>query len=331
MISNTHSNNFNILRLIFAILVVFSHAYGLLAQAEPHLWGRSLGNWSVHGFFIISGYLICQSYFRSPSLISYTFNRCLRIMPALVVAIFLGKAIAILCDGFKGNYVPYIVNGPVWTLTWEVACYIGLAILGLGRILNTNTIPSFFGAIWLIYLYNISNVNAPYLVIAPLVIMFISGAFIAIMEDKINYNRIPWLAVFGLVITFDYELFLSLYNTIVSNVPFLYGPEVTAEQVIRIIYLMSFPIVLIYLGKNFRFVLAIKNDISYGVYIYAWPIAQMIVYFSIKNDISLSAIPFFILTLIFTIPLAYISWIYIEKPSLKLKKIFVMQHGLKHE
>lgn len=60
-------NNFNLLRLFFACCVVFSHAFALLGYAEPVLFGRSLGNFSVHAFFAISGYLICQSYVRSPS------------------------------------------------------------------------------------------------------------------------------------------------------------------------------------------------------------------------------------------------------------------------
>ena len=45
-------NNFNFLRILFASLVVFSHAYALLGFEEPVIFNRSLGNLSVHGFFL---------------------------------------------------------------------------------------------------------------------------------------------------------------------------------------------------------------------------------------------------------------------------------------
>lgn len=319
----THDNNFNILRLIFATLVVFSHSYGLLAQVEPDIFGRSLGNWSVHGFFVISGYLICQSYFRSPRLISYSYNRFLRIVPALFVAIFLGKAIAFAGSGFKDNYVPYIINGPVWTLTWEVVCYIGLAFIGQLGILKSQTMPSFFGALWCIFLYNISSTSDSYLVIAPLIMMFLSGAFISVMEEKGNIGKFPWVACIGLLSVYDYDVFSSLYNCMINNVPFLYGPSITEEQVSRVIYLFSFPFVLIYVGKCTLFVISLKNDISYGIYIYSWPIAQFIVYLSLKFNVTMSALPFFILTLAISVPVSYFSWVFIEKPALKFKKISI--------
>lgn len=101
-----HKNNFNFLRLLFASMVVFSHAYALLGHEEPTLWGRSLGNLAVHGFFAISGYLICQSYVRVPHFFSFAVNRFLRIAPALVVALLFTSEIAARCDAFKTNPVP---------------------------------------------------------------------------------------------------------------------------------------------------------------------------------------------------------------------------------
>lgn len=241
-----HKNNFNFLRLLFASLVVFSHAYALLGQEEPTLWGRSLGNLSVHGFFVISGYLICQSYVRSPTLISFSINRLLRIGPGLVVAMIVTKLIADLCGGFKANPVPYIANGPVWTLTWEVACYFCLAILGLIGILQTTRIPSFFAAAWLAFLVNISSTSDSYLVIAPLAIMFLAGSFIAVMEREIDFQKIPLIGILGLAAITNYGVFQSVYGWIVAHIPFLWGPNVTAEQASRVIYMATFPLIVIY-------------------------------------------------------------------------------------
>jgi peptidoglycan/LPS O-acetylase OafA/YrhL len=186
----THQNNFNALRLLFATLVVFSHSFALLGYEEPVLWGRSLGNLSVHGFFALSGYLICQSYVNSSSLLSFTASRFLRIAPAFIFAMLISRLLVKLCDGYQTNSVPYIANGPIWTLTWEIVCYIALAILGLLGILRITTIPSFFAAVWLIYLINISSTSITYIVIAPMVLMFLVGAFLFLIEEQINYKKL---------------------------------------------------------------------------------------------------------------------------------------------
>ena len=317
-----HKNNFNLLRLLFASLVVYSHAYALLGQEEPTLWGRSLGNLSVHGFFVISGYLICQSYVRSPTIILFGINRLLRIGPGLVIALIITKFVADLCGGFKINPVPYIANGPVWTLTWEVICYFGLAVLGLLGALKSTSIPGFFAATWLVYLANISSVGDSYIVIAPLAMMFLFGSFIAVMEGRIDFKKFPLIGIFGLAIITNHDVFQHIYGWTVSHIPFLWGPTITAEQVSRVIYMVTFPLVLIYFGKHAKPIVNIENDVSYGIYIYGWPIAQTLVYFSIHQQITLSSTLYFALTMALTLPIAFVSWKFIEKPSLSLKRLF---------
>ena len=115
-------------------------------------------------------------------------------------------------------------------------------------------------------------------------------------------------------------IFNYLYGAIVSNVPFLWGPTVTSEQVARVIYIASFPLLVIFIGKssNRRFV--IKNDVSYGIYIYGWPIAQAIVYFAINRNVELNPIIYFVLTMLLVVPISFFSWIFVERPSLKMKR-----------
>jgi len=318
-----HRNNFNFLRLLFAILVVLSHAYALLGQEEPVFLGRSLGNLSVHGFFAISGYLICQSYIRSPTIVSFSINRLLRIAPGLVIAMIVTRFVAELCGGFKTNPVPYIANGPIWTLTWEFACYIALGALGVIGVLQRNNMPSFFAAAWLIFLVNISNTGDAYLVIAPLAMMFLSGAFIAVMEERVDFKKTTLASVIGLALVTNHVLFQKIYALTVLYIPFLWGPAVTAEQVSRVIYMLAFPLVVIYVGKHAKPTINIQNDISYGVYIYGWPVAQVLVYFAIQQQITLSPAVYFFLTMVLTLPMAFVSWKLIEKPSLSLKRFFV--------
>ena len=313
-------NNFNFLRILFASLVVFSHAYALLGFEEPVIFNRSLGNLSVHGFFCISGYLICKSYMRNPGLLSFFVNRFLRIVPGLFVAMLFTYTVAKLCGGFENNPVRYISNVPVWTLNWEAVCYFGLFVIGSVGLLQDRHFLGFYAAVWLAFLININGVSDFYLVIAPMVLMFLAGVFVAVVEVDSVGNKFPWFAASGLVLVFDVNIFNYLYGAIVSNVPFLWGPTVTSEQVARVIYIASFPLLVIFIGKssNRRFV--IKNDVSYGIYIYGWPIAQAIVYFAINRNVELNPIIYFVLTMLLVVPISFFSWIFVERPSLKMKR-----------
>src|SRR4051794_27480336 len=64
-------NNFDALRLALAILVLFSHSYSLAGAVDPIVrltrWQFDGGTIAVDGFFVISGYLITDSWLRSRS------------------------------------------------------------------------------------------------------------------------------------------------------------------------------------------------------------------------------------------------------------------------
>src|SRR3954471_2758590 len=101
-------NNFDALRLIAALSVVFSH-YFLIAEGseanEPFVWlsGNQciLGLVGVFVFFVISGYLVTESWCRSPRPGHFVSRRLLRIYPgllvhALVCAMLLGPLVTSL-------------------------------------------------------------------------------------------------------------------------------------------------------------------------------------------------------------------------------------------
>jgi len=85
------SNNFGFLRLLLATLVIISHSPELLYPNHQREILSSIfdtitfGELAVDSFFLISGYLILQSFKNSTTLKSYFFKRCLRIYPAFVV------------------------------------------------------------------------------------------------------------------------------------------------------------------------------------------------------------------------------------------------------
>jgi peptidoglycan/LPS O-acetylase OafA/YrhL len=82
-------NNFDVLRLVAASLVLFSHCYPLTGHEEPfgRLTGWTLGEVGVVMFFAMSGFLIAKSWTDQPYPRAFAVKRALRLLPALVVAV----------------------------------------------------------------------------------------------------------------------------------------------------------------------------------------------------------------------------------------------------
>ena len=62
--------------------------------------------------------------------------------------------------------------------------------------------------------------------------------------------------------------------------------------------------------------LRLRTDLSYGVYIYAFPIQQLLV---ICGLVKLNPLVLFVFSTIATLPLAALSWFLVEKRAMSLK------------
>ena len=155
-------NNFHLLRLLLALMVVAYHLVTLTqvpawSQAEGFLsYGAQLG---VQGFFVLSGYLVFGSLEHSSSIGQYAEKRVRRLYPAYAVVILTGATIALAVSAAaradRGAVVRYVgwnlgflnfmqptlpglfvnnrfteVNGALWTLKIEVLFYLILPVLG---------------------------------------------------------------------------------------------------------------------------------------------------------------------------------------------------------
>jgi peptidoglycan/LPS O-acetylase OafA/YrhL len=227
--------------------------------------------------------------------------------------------VATLSHNFAGNPVPDISNGPIWTLTWEVICYLLLLVLGIAGGLQRTTFPAIFVAFWVVYLANIWNISNFFLVIAPMFLMFAAGALFAIYLQRIPL-AIVVLAAIGFILTASYTLFEPIQAFVAGTVPFLFGPEGTAEHVFRVLYLVSFPILVIWVGTRPWPGKRLRYDLSYGLYIYGWPVAQSLVFLALRAGFDLPWWALFLATLVVTLPIAYLSWRFVEAPSLRLKR-----------
>jgi len=165
---NRDDNRFDILRLLAAWLVLFSHCYPLGGRASSEPLTRTagidtLGGVGVAIFFVLSGYLVTLSLERSPHLLEFARRRILRIYPALMTicllsVVLLGPLLTTLPQTtywhqrltwsylltasawiiqfplpgvFADNPLPSAVNGSRWSPPYEITCYLVLALLSL--------------------------------------------------------------------------------------------------------------------------------------------------------------------------------------------------------
>src|SRR5690349_17297938 len=87
--SMKHDNTFDALRLFAALLVIFGHAFRLTGEIGPAFAGTGVATTGVKIFFVISGYLVAQSWMRDPHPVRFLRRRVLRVMPGLIAVVVL--------------------------------------------------------------------------------------------------------------------------------------------------------------------------------------------------------------------------------------------------
>jgi peptidoglycan/LPS O-acetylase OafA/YrhL len=307
------SNNFHIIRYALSLLVIYSHSFALLGFPEPGLYLFTYGNLAVKCFFALSGYLITSSYLRINNLFHYFANRLLRILPGLFVALILSHYIGRYFNFYENNPIPHIINGPIWTLSWEFLCYFLCGLLAAIGLLTTSSLGAILIAgLMLLVTLDISNDFS--LIIAPLMLLFFIGGYIQLHKKYINFNIFGFLCLMILIITcIDPRGSWLLY--IFKYIPFLYGPNFEIQKYLSLLFLCALPGGLIFVSY-FRPCKSLENDYSYGMYILAWPVQQVLVCVY-KN--SLSPISLFIISWVITHIFAMCLWHTIEKRALKFK------------
>jgi len=324
-------NNFDFLRIVAVLLVLINHQFDLTRRVAPGLFSfQSMGGIGVLIFFSISGYLVAQSWDRDPSVPRFLARRVIRIWPGLIMvtllaAFLLGPLASSLPMAayfhapefrgyfatlemriqfdlpgvFKDNPWGSAVNGSLWTLPLEVRWYVVLAVLGLAGILRRR-----------------------FLVLLGAVAFAI---FVFVIRDAQHRVDRSLLNEFGAF--FFYGVCLNYFNDIWTRRPVLiaallavisFALAKTGYQYAA--FFAIFPFAVIWIGTSSTPVLrrfGRFGDFSYGMYIYAFPVQQTVIWLS-GNRISL--IQGLIVSAICTAILAFISWHLVERRGLALKR-----------
>lgn len=290
-------------------------------------WNGSIysGLFALHVFFFISGLLVTNSFLNKPDLVSWLVSRALRILPALFVCLVLivfvlGSALTTLpvnqylahhdtWNYFLGNLLllrtrfilPGVfagkpVNGPLWSLFLEVRLYLLAAVLlWIFRGRRREWLTTALGAIaivglvaprWILVFGETDNNMA-------CSGLFLLGALCALWSDKVLISNI-WLVV----------LFLAANNY--ARTP-AFGP---------VFFFFTCYFVLCFGFSRFLSAIHLPGDYSYGLYIYGWPVQQVMAKYFPNWSPPLNAAS----SLVIATAVAALSWHLVEKRCLAQKK-----------
>ncbi len=342
-VSEGRDNNFDFLRFVLAVFVLFYHCYPILygLNAPRHGWVERVadvcGGVAVPFFFVISGFLVTRSWLADPRPRDFLQKRVLRIYPgflaaslfcALVVGPLGAADPAAYWHDFQpvkfarwalvlvGPYIPPIfvslpmstgVNGSFWTLRYEGYCYLLVLALGLAglfrrrgallvvflvlyalRAAQTLTGRVFFPDREMHLFGNISSWSS-------LILYFLAGMLFFLYRDRVPYSRLLFLACLGALVLCalgHWEVGLPVCG--------------------------SYLLLCLAFSRRLPFSrFARWGDFSYGLYLYAFPIQQLLVlYYGRQLTIPTLFLSAFLLTLC----AAVLSWYAVERPCLRLKR-----------
>ncbi|MGN0792958.1 MAG: acyltransferase family protein [Aristaeellaceae bacterium] len=353
---SSQRNSFHLMRLGLAVTVILCHAYTLKNLTTPlHLLtGGQLneGMLAVDGFLVISGFLICQSCVRARNVLVFLRNRILRIYPALVCAL---AFTALIVGGlaYDGTYAQYLhsgqggpfsyilnwltlnvtgdqwgirgvfegsvktgVNVSLWTIKHEISLYLVMALLRLTTLHRRRpayiVASLFFLTLYILYegfdivlwdvpdqrFWVLSHWNYPHFVETGL--FFFLGTVLYAYRQQLPRR---W------------------YLAVIAVLALMLGGIL---GVMRWVYVLALPYLVCYLACSPLCAgFSRMGDLSLGLYVYSYPIQQLLYHIAP----GMHPLANLALTLVLVLPLAGLSWKYIEAPALRLKTLGQKQTG----
>lgn len=323
------ANSLNAIRLVLAVTVIVSHSWpiGEYGRTPTH-GGFAPGGWAVDAFFVLSGYLITGSRLNN-DLASYLKRRVLRIYPGFVVCL-LSVVLVFAPIGYlhlhhtlrgyvstPNTPVDYVLAnlgvkmhlptvagtpaghqawaGTLWTLYFEFLCYLIVGLLAcwvafrrrpvVAAVLLTVTTAVSLRNGHVFHHTDLSN-------LVRLVPFFMAGSLIYLLRDRAPCTW--WLAAASVVAL-----------VVVPNA----GPRFVVLCALPLTYL------LLYLGAVVPVAVGRRNDISYGIYMYGYPVEELVRLLHLGSQAIFIAV-----SILGTVPLAAASWWLVERPAMRWRR-----------
>jgi peptidoglycan/LPS O-acetylase OafA/YrhL len=351
--TNSRINNFDLLRLFTALLVIYEHSFALTGSPTEPFFPFShgllvFGSFAVPSFFTISGFLITRSYLEHNNLFVFFTARILRIFPGLIAtvlfcALIVGLLVTtlpklnyltdpavytyikrnilligcyILPGVFTDNIYPLSVNGSLWTLSYEFALYVCVATVGVLGLLKRKYLTSVLALVgFIFFVYLVSHFYATNKFFNYLNRPVILQPLYCYILGMIAYLCRSKIVLHPLIAILLFVIAALMPNQV------LYRSIIFLTLVYCLLLFAYSPLIKGYLITRY-------GDFSFGIYVYAFPVQQTLMhYFHFHYPMVL-----YFTTLPIALVLGMGSWFFIEKPTLKLKnKIPLLLSKLRRE
>jgi len=341
-----HKNAFGALRLLFASLVILAHTPEMIdgnrsRELLTRIFGTiSFGELAVDAFFVISGFLITDSFVKNPDVRSYLLKRVARIFPAFIMATLLCLFVVSPLGGgrvpqgfsdlakstvhllllmppdptqhlgpFPGGPYP-LLNGAAWTIAYEFRCYLLVLLLGmLGIFKRPRLLIAVTVLMFAAYALVPSQSFAKFDAVLPahfywwgstrqacrLFGVFLTGSLFFLYRERIAFtNPLALITTPLLLLSLCVPTLADAGTAVFGGYLIFFVAQRGGDTILRDI-------------NN-------KNDISYGIYLYGWPIGRLLVWW--LPGASLVALN--TVTLALAALFGWLSWHLIEKPVMKI-------------
>lgn len=333
-------NNFNLVRFLAAFAVLWSHSYALSLSPEHEPWlkwiGYTPGGAAVDVFFVTSGFLVTASLLRLDDFKRFFRARALRIFPALIVmsvlltfvlgplftSVPLGEYFtesetwkflvknAVTLFGvkyrlpgvFEHHVMERTVNGSLWTLPFELRCYLTLALVyWIAGFVKSDKLRMFTRIV----------------VIASLVMLLAFWYSHMIAYRHWHTFRLFWFFFCGAGL-WIFRARVPMHGAVFAAVASALAISIAVPSLFFKVYPLAMPYIVLWLAyvpggwvRGFNRL----GDYSYGIYIYAYPMQQ--VAFALIPGIT--PMQMLAASATGTLALAILSWHLVEKPMLARK------------
>jgi len=333
----SRKDNFLLLRIIAALMVIYGHSFPLFpgsGEQEIFLanhWGVYSGDIAVDIFFVVSGFMVSGSYIRRAGLLQFMKARILRIVPALLVCLlisayvigplvttlnlhdYLGSSDTLsyvwrniqfssdmqftLPRVFEANHYKSSINGSLWTLPAEFRMYVLVAIIGAAGLFRYRLTLTLAFA----GLSVIAFVNPGLLPLHPMWVRlagyFSLGILIQLYREQIDVSHEAMFALAFMAFLFR-------------------GTQ---------LYPYAFAVALAYFCFWFAYRLKLPSfeaygDPSYGAYLWGWPLLQLLAWRFPASSPHLA----FVIAGLGALLLGYLSWHLVERQALRFKSRKIM-------
>ncbi len=338
-------NNFDFLRFALATLVVYSHSFPLGTGNEDHeplavLTGHQLtfGALAVDCFFIISGYLIAQSWVAKPGIAAFLAKRVRRIYPGFIVAAllgafvitplfaglrmhppttdfifrFIGRTLRLLDEvpgpAFPQNPAPGPVNGSLWSISYEFWCYIGVLLCGsAGWLMRRRVVwTAFGGSVLLSLAFRVFDLHP-------------GGSYLGLVFGYPPFwaRLLPFFLVGMAFHAVSGDRWLNGRGALVCAAALVGASFI--PQALLIVFPLAVAYLLFWMAvlpvpyvSNF----ARHGDFSYGIYLYSFPLLQIVV---ALHGGPMNPSHLFFVAWPLSVAAGFLSWHLVERPFVRKK------------